>query len=116
MTAYRKQHSSESTLIDLVEDWRNVLKSNEKVYLFTMDMSKAFDSLHHSLTLAKLNAYGFSDSSLDLTWPFFYGRLNKVSTAKSDWKEMKRGCPQLGIITQSFAVESLSERPILSGQ
>ena len=57
-----------------------------------MDMSKAFDSLHHSLILAKLNAYGFSDSSLDLMRSFFYGRLNwvKVSTAKSDWKEMKR--------------------------
>ena len=61
-----------------------------------MDISKAFDSVHHSLTLAKLNAYGFSDRSLDLMRSFFYGRLNrvKVSTAKSDWKEMKRGCLQ----------------------
>ena len=32
-----------------------------------MDMSKAFDTLHHSLTLAKIKAYGFSDGSLDLT-------------------------------------------------
>ena len=59
-------------------------------------MNKAFDSRHHSLTVANLNAYGFSDSSLDLMRSFFYGRLNraKVSTAKSDWKEMKQGCPQ----------------------
>ena len=33
--------------------------------LLAMNMSKAFESLHHSLPLAKLNAYGFSDSSLD---------------------------------------------------
>ena len=64
MTAYRKQHRCESTLIGLVEDWRKALDS-KKVYLLAMDMSKAFDSLHHSLTLAKLNACGFRDSSLD---------------------------------------------------
>ena len=51
LTTYTKQYSSESTLIDLIEDWRKALNSNEKVYLFVMDMSKAFDSLHHSLTL-----------------------------------------------------------------
>ena len=64
--------------------------------MLAVDISKAFDSVHHSLTLAKLNAYGFSDRSLDLMRSFFYGRLNrvKVSTAKSDWKEMKRGCLQ----------------------
>ena len=62
-----------------------------------MDVSKAFDSLHHSLTLAKLNAYGFRDSSLDLMRSFFYGRLNrvKVRPAKSNIsKEMKQGCRQ----------------------
>ena len=73
MTAYtcRKQHSCESTLIGLIEDWRKALDSKEKVYLLAVDMSKAFDSLHHSLTLANLNAYGFSDSSLDLIRSFF---------------------------------------------
>ena len=76
----------ECTLIGLVEDWRAALDSEEKVYLLAMNMSKAFDSLHHSLTLAKFNAYGFSDSSLDSMRSFFYGRMNrvKVSTAKSD--------------------------------
>ena len=64
MTANRKQHSCESTLIGLVEDWRKALDS-KKVYLLAMNMSNAFESLHHSLTLAKLNVYGFSDSSLD---------------------------------------------------
>ena len=38
--------------------------------MLAMDMSKPFDSLHHSLTLAKLNTGGFSDTgSLDLKWP-----------------------------------------------
>ena len=69
-SAYRKQHSCESTLIGFVEEWRKALDIKEKVYLLAMDMSKPFDSLHHSLTLAKLNTGGFSDTgSLDLRWP-----------------------------------------------
>ena len=51
---------------------------------------------------------------------FFYGRLNgvKVGRAKSDWNDWKRNETRLptGIMTRYFAVESLSERPILSGQ
>ena len=43
MTAYRKRHRCESTLIDLVEDWTKALDSKEKVYLLAIDMSKAFD-------------------------------------------------------------------------
>ena len=65
ITTYTKQYSSESTLIDLIEDWRKALNSNEKVYLFVMDMSKAFDSLHHSLTLLtiKILESGFQINS-----------------------------------------------------
>ena len=38
--------------------------------MLSMDMIKPFDSLHHSLTLAKLNTGGFSDTgSLDLRSP-----------------------------------------------
>ena len=96
MTAYRKQHSCETTLIGLVEDWRKALDNKEKAYLLSMDMSKAFDSLLPSLTVAKLRAYGFNDKSLALMRSFFSGRLNRVKVGKvtSDWKEMKRGCPQ----------------------
>lgn len=58
-------HSCKFMLICLIEDWRKALDS-KKVYLLAMDISKAFDSHHHSLTLAKLKAYGFSDNALDL--------------------------------------------------
>ena len=35
--------------------------------MLAMDMGKARDTLDHFLALAKLKAYGFSNSSLDLT-------------------------------------------------
>ena len=59
-------------------------------------MSKAFDSVLPSLTVAKLGAYGFNDKSLQLLRSCFKDRLKRVKVGKatSDWNVMKRGCPQ----------------------
>ena len=61
-----------------------------------MDMSKAFDSVLPSLTVAKLGAYDFNDKSLQLIRSYFKDRLNKVKVGKAtcDWNVMKRGRPQ----------------------
>ena len=71
MTAYRKQHSCETTLLMLIEDWRLAVDRKELVTILSTDVSKAFDSLSHSLTLKKLDAYGFNSSSLELIKSFF---------------------------------------------
>ena len=59
-------------------------------------MSKAFDSLYHPLTLAKLRAYGVEESSLRLMGLYFtdcYNRV-KLGSVVSEWQMVTRGCPQ----------------------
>ena len=60
------------------------------------DMSKAFDSLHPSLMINKLKAYGFSEESLSLMRSYFSNRQNRVKLngVTSSWKDAVRGCPQ----------------------
>ena len=96
MTAYRKQHSCETTLLMLIEDWRSAVDRKELVTILSADMSKAFNSLSYSLTLKKLDAYGFNSSSLELIRSFFDSRLNrvKINGHTSEWRIMERGCPQ----------------------
>jgi len=74
----------------LIEDWRLSVDRKELVTILSTDMSKAFDSLSHSLTLKKLDAYGFNSSSLNLI-----SRLNRVKIKghMSKWRIMERGCP-----------------------
>ena len=59
LTTYRKTHSCKTTLIGLTEEWRQAADRKENVAVLSTDMSKAFDSLHPSLMIKKLKAYGF---------------------------------------------------------
>ena len=96
-TAYRKGHSCETTLLRLNEDWTLAKDRKELVCILSTDMSKAFDSLSHSPTLTKLEAYGFESSALDLIMrSFFNNRQNRVrlGNTESNWYQMNRGCPQ----------------------
>ena len=96
LTAYRKRHSCETTLLKLTEEWKLALDLNKYAGVLSTDMSKAFDSLHPALMINKLKAYGFSENSISLMRSYLTNRQNRVKldTVVSDWKETVRGCPQ----------------------
>ena len=85
----------------LLYDWLRTgnirgIHAGEIEAILSTDMSKAFDSVHPTLLLAKQKAHGFSESALNLMKSFFDGRENRsrVGTATSSRKEIRRGCPQ----------------------
>ena len=43
MTAYRKTQSCETTLLGLIQDWKQAVDSKQLVYFLSTDMSKAFN-------------------------------------------------------------------------
>ena len=95
-TAYRRHHRCQTTLLSLAEDWKSAVDRKELAYILTTHMSKAFDSLCHSLIIKKLVAYGFEHNSLNFLRSYFDNKLNraKISDVTSDWKKMVLGCPQ----------------------
>lgn len=96
MTAYRKKHSCETTILRLVENWKIEVDNKKIVGVVSTDMSKAFDSLYPPLIIKKLEAYNFSENSLKLLRSYFKNRMNRVKlgSATSTWKTLERGCPQ----------------------
>ena len=65
-----------------------------------MDLPKALDTIHHSLLLAKLEAYGFSANSLKLLWIYLSNRFQRthINGSFSNWAEISTGVPQDSIL------------------
>ena len=92
VSAYRRHHSCETSLLRLTEDWRRSLDNKEIVAVISMDLSKAFDTVPHALLLAKLKAYGLHDSSCALIGDYLTDRMQrvKIGDTYSDWMSVKR--------------------------
>ena len=84
----------------MIEVWKKNLDKGNEIAVIIMDLSKAFDTINHSLLLAKLEAeaYGFSMASLQLMQNYLCNRFQRTSVNESfsDWKET--GVPQVSIL------------------
>jgi hypothetical protein len=77
----------QTTLLRLLEDWREALDKNLYVSAVLMDLSKAFDCLPHNILLDKLSAYGVSSQSVSLLKSYLSNRKQqiKVNSVLSDY-------------------------------
>ena len=64
LTGFRKSHSTQHCLINMLEKWKNTLDKGGFVCAMLMDVSKAFDTMNHEFLIAKLGAYGFQKDAL----------------------------------------------------
>ena len=100
LSAYRALYSSNNVLLNFVEFLRKSLDENKHVGCILMDLSKAFDSLNHDLLLAKLEAYGVSQSACIYLKSYLSHRKQrvKIQDQYSSWNELKLGVPQGSIL------------------
>ena len=61
---FRNNHSCESALTAIVDDWISAIDNNELVGTILLDLSKAFNLVDHSILLYKLKCYQFSEGCL----------------------------------------------------
>ena len=100
LCGFRKGHSTQHALLNLLRRWQNHLSTGDKVGALLIDLSKAFDVLPHNLMLAKLQAYGFESSSLNLIQSYLFNRKHRVriSSIFSEWLTVKSGVPQGSVL------------------
>jgi len=96
ITAYRKSHSCETTLVSLVQQWKIARDGHQCVAILSTDMSKAFDSLYPRLMLNKLRAYCFEENTVNLLHSYLSNRHNRIrmESQTSSWQVVNRGCTQ----------------------
>ena len=75
LCGFRKNHNSQYSLLKMIEVWKKNLDKVNEIAVILMDLSKAFDTINDSLLLAKLEAYGFSMTSLKLMQSYLRNRF-----------------------------------------
>ena len=100
LCGYRKGYNTQYALLAMIEKWKYYLDKNGFSGAVLMDLSKAFDTLNHDLLIAKLHAYGFEKSALELILSYLKNRWQRVKINKdfSSWSELLTGVPQGSIL------------------
>ena len=92
MCGFRKGHSTQHALLNLLKNWQKTL---DKSGVIGTVLSKAYDCLPHDLLIAKLSPYGFEDSATSLSKK--YQRV-KIGSVFSSYLEILRGVPQGSVL------------------
>ena len=99
-SGYKRRDSTTNRLIRIVNDIQLGLDRREPSCLVFLDQSKAFDRIHHSSLMRKLQVKGIDGGLLQLLSSYLHNRNIRValSGAKSRWHVTKAGVPQGSIL------------------
>ena len=100
LCGFRKGYSTQNCLMVMLERMKKAVDNKNLAGALLTDLSKAFDCINHELLIAKLNSYGFSQSSLTLLLSYLSDRKQrtKVKNSFSNWSEILSGVPQGSIL------------------
>ena len=115
---FRKIHSSELAAIELVDRIHLYLDKGQLPLSVFLDLSKAFDTLDHSILLTKLNFYGFSGSAL-MWFRSYLSNLQQFvdfDGTVSDVRTLSTGVPQGSILCPLLFIIYMNDIHIASKQ
>ena len=100
VSAYAKKHSTQHVITCLAEEWREHLDENFVVGAVLTDLYKPFDCIAHDLLIAKLAAYGFSDTALRYVYSYLSNRKQcvRINNTYSNYQKIISGVPQGSIL------------------
>ena len=98
--AFRKNHSCESQLINVIHDWATSIDQCKQTDIFILDFEKAFDTVPHELIKSKLHQAGVNKNILLWIDSFLSNRQQcvVVNGTKSNNEAVKSGVPQSTVL------------------
>ena len=100
-------------MLELVDRTIYTLDKDETPINIFLDLSKAFDTLNHTILLNKLHHYGIRDGSLNLFKSYLQNRKQYVviNNAKSETLDITTGVPQGSILDPLHFIIYINDLP-----
>ena len=97
---YRKNHSTEYAAVELIDRIHASLDNGDLPIAIFLDLSKAFDTISHTILLEKLKKYGFDSVSLNWFASYLSNRMQCVDykSTLSSLLPINKGVPQGSIL------------------
>ncbi len=97
---FRENHSTAMALIEIVDNIYQELENGKYVAGIYLDISKAFDTVDHSILLYKLEHYGIRGEPLEWFKSYLTNRkqFTVVNNQQSSTKNIKYGVPQGSVL------------------
>lgn len=97
---FRKNHSTDLALIDIYNKISSALSKHHHTIGLFLDLSKAFDTIDHSILLTKLNHYGIRGTPLALLSNYLHNRkqFTSFNSHSSNLLPVSCGVPQGSIL------------------
>ena len=96
LSGIRPTLSCQTSLLKMIEAWKQSIDNGKMVGTIAVDVSKAFDSLAHGLLIAKLAAYGVEFYCCGLLASYLYNLHQKVKLGniRCEWSAVTKGVRQ----------------------
>ena len=100
LCGFRKNYSAQQCLTIMVERWKKALDKKLNAGALLTDLSKAFDCINYELLIAKLEAYGFDNTSMNYIFSYLTDRKQrtKLNNSLSPYSNIYSGVPQGSIL------------------
>ena len=100
VSGFRKKHSCETVLLHMVENIKEYLDEGKIVCMMMTDLSRAFDCISYKLLIAKLHAYGLSQTACQLMFSYYENRKQqvKLGNISSEWENVYKGSAQGSVV------------------
>ena len=97
---FRPKHCTEHSALELIGIIKNKMDTNEIPLNIFLDLSKAFDTIDHTILLSKLKYDGLKGSTLNLFHSYLIDRkqYNEIEDATSEILPIQIGVPQGSIL------------------
>ena len=93
-SAYKPYHNTETVLFNLTYCISNNIKNNHFIILILLDLTAAFDTIHHQILFAKLQSIGIHNTIIQLIKSYLTGRTFNI---RSNKLSKTFNCFQIGV-------------------